>query len=51
MQGVDERKGGIRWVNWEVEMLRGKVLESLKVWEDIYGALHPSGQQDLECCE
>ena len=28
-----------------------KVLESLKVWEDIYRALHPFGQPDGECRE
>ena len=32
-------------------MPRGKDLESLKVWEDIYGALHLFGQPDLECRE
>ena len=29
-------------------MLGFKVTESLKVWEDIYGALHPFGQPDGE---
>ena len=28
-----------------------KVLESLKVWEDIYRALHPFGQPDIESHE
>ena len=50
-KGLDERKGGIIRVSWEVEMPGGKPLESLKVWEDIYRALHPFGQPDLECRE
>ena len=38
-------------VNWEVEVPGIKSLESLKVWEDIYGALHLFGQPDHESRE
>ena len=48
VQGVEERKGGIRWIIWEVEVPGSKYLESVKVWEDTRRALHPFGQPDRE---
>ena len=50
-QGLDERKGGIRRIIWEVEVPGFKHLESVKVWEDICRALHPFGQPDREIRE
>ena len=47
-QGLDERKGGIRSIIWELEVPGFKFLESVKVWEDICRVFHPFGQPDRE---
>ena len=44
-EGKGERRKGIRRINWEAKVAGIKVLQSQKVWEDIYRAGHPLGQE------
>ena len=39
-EGIDKRKGGIWWIDWEAESASLKSLQPLKVWEYIYRGIH-----------
>jgi hypothetical protein len=36
LEGMDKRKGGIWWIDWEAKVASFKGLQPLKVWKDIY---------------
>ncbi len=51
LERMNERKKGIRRIDREVKVAGLKGLQPLKVWKDIYRAVHPAGQMDLKSCE
>ncbi len=51
LERMDERKGGIRRIEREVKVAGPKDLQPLKVWKDIYRAVHPFGQNNLKSRE
>ena len=51
LEGMGKRKGGIWWIEWEAKVADLEDLQPVKVWKDIYRALHPLGQLDVKSAE
>src|SRR5258706_6281560 len=51
MEGRDERKGSVWWIDREGKAAGVKGLQPLKVWKDIHRVIHLFGQLDLKSRE
>ena len=50
-EGADKRKGGIWWIDREAQSARLEGLQPMKVWENVYGAVHPPKLLDFKGTE